>query len=127
MEGAGTQTLEQLQNSMDRLVTTIKRLESELANYAVDQSTFNGETIVFDVEFLLQLAFVVFEQAAKWTESACNVPLVFEFDTDLTSDHSFEVKLNQLMNDWVLVYLPSMINRIILYGTLTTTIFWYSD
>lgn len=33
-----------------------------------------------------------------------------------TGGRDFEAKLNQLMDEWVLVYLPSMINRIIHEG-----------
>lgn len=116
LNGADVPHLEHIRTNMDRLMTTIKRLESELTNYAVDHWTFNNETVVFDAEFFLNLAFTIFEQACKLTESSPTIPLVFELDMDMSTDYSFEIKLEQLLNNWVLVYLPSMINKVIQKG-----------
>ena len=129
-----TAAVERLQTNVDRLIATLNRLESELANYIVDHVTFNNsKPVVFDTEFVLNLAFLLFEQAVKLTETSSSlssslssstnstatnpVTLVFELDIDLaTADYSFELKLNELMSNWVLVYLPSMIDRVVRQG-----------
>lgn len=134
--------VEHLRRDVDRLVSTINRVESELSNYAVDRATFSetNETVVFDAECFLQLAFRIYEQASRtrrstrsirssYSSSSSSPGLVFELDIDVSfcnddiddndeNEWSFERKLNVIMDDWVLVYLPAMICRLVQQGML---------
>lgn len=125
-----TSHVEQLRVDLDRLLATLRRLETELANYAVDHTVTynehhkNDQTIMFEAEFVLNLTFVVFEQAlvllasnASHERTVDSAALVFELENEVSDiDYAFETKLNELMNNWILIYLPSMINKVIRQG-----------
>lgn len=113
---ASKDILDDFRINLSRLIVTLTRLENELVNYIVDNSLFNTrikwQFSKFSGDFLLNLAFLIFEQVARRVDANnSRVITMFELDLDRVFDCSFEQHLDQFLNNWVLLYLPSKINN----------------
>ena len=100
------------------LLMCINKLEKELAVYL----TAEAETteFLFDVEFFLSLAFLIFEKVTHLTlneahsQSDNSAELIFELDLTNGNGYDstiwlFELNLNSLLEKYVLKFLPDLI------------------
>ena len=109
-----------LMKNFYNLLLCLNKLEKELAIYL---NKIDGTGVFsFDAEFFLGLAFLVFEKVTNMTTSnsnekpnSNNIELVFELDMNTSNCYDdtiwlFELNLNNLLSNYVLKYLPDLID-----------------
>ncbi len=114
-----------LMKNFYNLLLCLNKLEKELAIYL---NRIDGTGVFsFDAEFFLGLAFLVFEKVTNMTTSQMksqnsnekpnsnNIELVFELDMNTSNCYDdtiwlFELNLNNLLSNYVLKFLPDLID-----------------
>lgn len=109
-----------LMKNFYNLLLCLNKLEKELAIYL---NKIDGTGVFsFDAEFFLGLAFLVFEKVTNMTTSnsnekpnSNNIELVFELDMNTSNCYDdtiwlFELNLNNLLSNYVLKFLPDLID-----------------